>query len=79
MDVLDDELSEMNKSNKSLNYFGSLSSSSTSANLTGSSSLRRNRNPFHGYLVSQFECLDCSYKVNIFYSIIFFSSIFQSC
>jgi ubiquitin C-terminal hydrolase len=58
MDVLDDELSEMNKSNKSLNFFGSTSSSS-------SFSLKKNRNPFHGYLVSQFECLDCSYKVLI--------------
>jgi ubiquitin C-terminal hydrolase len=59
MDVLDDELNELNKSNKSLNFFGSLSAA------TASTSLRRNRNPFHGYLVSQFECLDCFYKVNI--------------
>lgn len=55
MDVLDDELNEMNISNKSLNFF-------QPTNLSSNSNTKRIKNPFHGYIVVSYECLDCNYK-----------------
>ncbi|CAF0896263.1 unnamed protein product [Brachionus calyciflorus] len=52
MDVLDEEQLENKKSLKSLNYFSNLKENSR---LT-------TKNPFHGYLACQFQCLDCNYK-----------------
>lgn len=55
MDVLDEEQLENKKSFKSLNYF-------QPSNLKESSRLSSKKNPFHGYLALQFQCLDCNYK-----------------
>ena len=56
MDVLDEEQLESKKSLKSLNYF-------TSSHLK-EKSRASTKNSFHGYFVSQLQCLDCNYKVN---------------
>ena len=55
MDVLDEEQIENNKSFKSLNYF-------QPSNLKESSRVSSKKNPFHGYLALQYQCLDCDYK-----------------
>lgn len=51
MDVLDEEQLKAKQSMKSLNFFNN----SFRNNLTPT-------NPFHGYLASQLQCLDCNYK-----------------
>lgn len=56
MDVLDEENLETKKSLSSLNYFNT-------SHLKENSRLKT-KNPFHGYLVSQLQCLDCNYKVS---------------
>jgi hypothetical protein len=62
MSVLDEEESKRKISQTSLNYF-------TPSNLQDSSK-RPAKNPFHGYLINQLQCLDCLYKVkNLFTSI----------
>ena len=55
MDVLDEEQQESNNSQRSLNFFqppSHLKDVSRSAV----------KNPFHGYLACQLQCLDCNYK-----------------
>lgn len=52
MDCLDEEQAEQRKSFKSLNYFNY-------PNFTNS---MHPSNPFHGYLASQLQCLNCGYK-----------------
>jgi ubiquitin carboxyl-terminal hydrolase 30 len=54
MDCLNEEQLENNISLKSLNYF-------MPSNLRENSRLSK-KNPFHGYLLTQLECLDCAYK-----------------
>jgi ubiquitin C-terminal hydrolase len=55
MDVIDEEQTECRKSMKSLNFFN------YNANFVN---MAKPTNPFHGYLASQLQCLDCNYKVN---------------
>jgi ubiquitin C-terminal hydrolase len=57
MDVLDEEMTESKKSLTSLNYF-------SASHLRESSQLKA-KNPFHGYLAIQLQCLDCNYKVTM--------------
>jgi ubiquitin C-terminal hydrolase len=59
MDVLDEEHLETKKSLTSLNYFQAASHLKENSRL-------KSKNPFHGYLLSQLQCLDCNYKVNFF-------------
>lgn len=54
MDVLDEEQLENKKSLSSLNYFAP-------SHLKDNSRVK-GKNPFHGHLVSQLQCLDCNYK-----------------
>ena len=60
MDVLDEEMTESKKSLTSLNYL-------TASHLKESSRLKA-KNPFHGYLAIQLQCLDCNYKVKKLYN-----------
>lgn len=54
MDVLDEEMAESKKSLTSFNYL-------TASRLKDSSRFKA-KNPFHGYLAIQLQCLDCNYK-----------------
>lgn len=60
MSVLEDELNDRIRSQKSLNFFQrkKLGVENSLPNLMP-------HNPFHGYLAIQLQCLDCDYKVNL--------------
>lgn len=55
MDVLDEEHNASKISQTSLNYFQPSHLRDVSRSAV--------KNPFHGYLACQFQCLDCNYKV----------------
>jgi ubiquitin carboxyl-terminal hydrolase 30 len=55
MDCLNEEQLEKTSSLKSLNFF-------MPSNLRENSQKTSTKNPFHGYLLTQLECLDCAYK-----------------
>ncbi len=73
MDVLDEEQQKNKISQRSLNFFNPMTMMSNSIDplLSSSPSFIRStslasslmiKNPFHGYLVCQLQCLDCNYK-----------------
>lgn len=62
MSVLDDELNEKIRSQKSLNFFKQ--QQQQRIGIDSSLPLIVPHNPFHGYLAIQLQCLDCSYKVD---------------
>jgi hypothetical protein len=57
IDVVDEEQSQNKMSLSSLNYF-------QPSHLREMSRVNSMKNPFHGYLANQLQCLDCDYKVN---------------
>ncbi len=59
MDILDEEQKERKNSLKSLNFLQSSNSLIDTNRFISTSSPK---NPFHGYLASQLQCLDCDYK-----------------
>lgn len=60
MSVLEDELNDKIRSQKSLNLF-----QQPKISLENSLPTLMPHNPFHGYLAIQLQCLDCNYKVNL--------------